>query len=144
MKNTKTNANPKKNIFMSENIGQRRIVFPGIFWSSKYSRKKLAFFVRYFQRWGCLFSDWHLFYIRNTKNSKIWKSVNFILSYFPTEANKRGLACIWICIIEYKVFCLAWYVVVNDVKEYLNFSIYGKPIRTFDWKTNLDEKYKIG
>ena len=31
MKNTKTNANPKKNIFMSENIGQRRIVFPGIF-----------------------------------------------------------------------------------------------------------------
>ena len=28
MKNTKTNANPKKNIFMSENIGQRRINFP--------------------------------------------------------------------------------------------------------------------
>ena len=38
MKNTKTNANPKINILMSENIGQRRLKFIN-----------LAFFVQYFQ-----------------------------------------------------------------------------------------------
>ena len=64
----KTNANSKINILMSENIAQRRQKFSLEYFDDNIKHriipeKIFVFFVRYFQTWGCLSSDWHLFYM---------------------------------------------------------------------------------
>ena len=64
----KTNANSKINILMSENIAQRRQKFSLEYFDDNIEHRIIpenifVFFVRYFQTWGCLSSDWHLFYM---------------------------------------------------------------------------------
>ena len=81
----KTNANPKINNLMSENIGQRRQkfsleYFDALYYHQNIPEKIFVSFVRYFQTWGCLSSNWHLFYKKLRQCS--------IVRLGPTEQEK--------------------------------------------------------